>query len=142
MAFPSRIFSFFPFTTLCLVLIIVLSFFSPPHTQLDNVAMIDKWTHLVMYGGTVGVFWSEYWRAHYRRGFFLGAAALALFAFVVPVALGGVIELLQAYCTGGRRSGEWLDFLADSLGVVLACLGGLTIIKSLARRLWARDHEG
>ena len=142
MAFLSRIFSFFPFTTLCLVLIIVLSFFSPPHTPLDNVAMIDKWTHLVMYGGTVGVFWLEYWRAHYRRGFFLGAAALALFAFVVPVALGGVIELLQAYCTGGRRSGEWLDFLADSLGVVLACLGGLTIIKSLARRLWARDHEG
>ena len=71
--------------------------------------MIDKRTHLVMYGSTVGIFWQKYWRAHYRRGFRLGAPVLFLIVLVVPVALGGLIELLQAYCTGGHRSGEWAD---------------------------------
>ena len=126
----------YPFTLLCLVLILVLSFFSPPHTPLDNVAMIDKWTHLVMYGGTVSVFWLEHWRAHYRRGTRRSSAALILIAVVLPIALGGLIELLQAYCTGGRRSGEWADFIADTLGVLLGCLLGITLLKSLARRLW------
>ena len=35
------------------------------------------------------------------------------------------MELLQAHCTT-TRSGEWLDFWADSLGVVLGTLVGLT----------------
>ena len=141
MTFPVKTLRLFPLTAISVVLIFVLSFFTPPHTPLSDVAMIDKWTHLVMYGGTVGVFWLEYWRVHYRRGLRLGAAALALCALVLPVALGGLIELLQAYCTGGRRSGEWLDWLADTLGVVLACLAGLTILKTLARILWARDFQ-
>lgn len=128
----------YPLTLLCLVLIIVLSFFSPPHTPLDNVAMIDKWTHLVMYGGTVGVLWLEYWRAHYRRGTRLSPVALVLLAVLLPIALGGLIELLQAYCTAGRRSGEWADFIADTLGVLLATLLGITLLKSLARRLWKK----
>lgn len=129
----------FPFTVLCVALILLLSFFSPPHTPLDNVSMIDKWTHLVMYGGTVGMFWLEYWRRVMRGGRRVSRCALLLVALVLPIVLGGVIELLQAYCTGGRRSGEWADFFADSLGVVLACLAGLTIIKSFARRMWAKD---
>jgi hypothetical protein len=33
--------------------------------------------------------------------------------------MSGLIELAQAYCTGGRRSGEWLDFLANSTGATL-----------------------
>ena len=125
----------FPFTLVCVALILVLSFFSPPHTPLDGVALIDKWTHLVMYGGTAGVFWLEYWRARYRKGFRLKAATLFLVAVVVPVVLGGVIELLQAYCTGGRRSGEWADFVADTLGVLLAWLLGATVVKAFARRI-------
>ena len=40
------------------------------------------------------------------------------------------MELLQAYCTT-TRSGEWLDFWADSLGVLLG-----TIVGLLMRRLW------
>lgn len=126
----------YPFTLLCLALIIVLSFFSPPHTPLDNVAMIDKWTHLVMYGGTVGVLWLEYWRAHYRRGVRLSPAVLVLVTVLLPIALGGVIEILQAHCTGGRRSGEWADFVADIIGVLLGCLLGATVIKAFARRIW------
>lgn len=114
----------FPLTLICILLIWGLSFFTPPQTPLQEVVYIDKWTHLVMYGGTVGVFWVEYLRAKWRGRLQLTARWLWVVAVVAPVLLGGLIELLQAYCTAGQRSGEWLDWLADSLGVMLASLAG------------------
>ncbi len=42
-------------------------------------------------------------------------------AFGFPVVLGGVIELLQSYCTT-YRGGDWFDFLADFLGALSAGL--------------------
>ena len=57
-----------------------------------------------------------------------------LLAFLAPLLMGGLIELAQAYCTGGRRSGEWLDFLANSLGVVLGTLVGLLMSRFVGPR--------
>ena len=45
---------------------------------------------------------------------------VVLWTFVLPALMGGLIEILQANCTGGRRSGDWLDFAADSIGAALA----------------------
>jgi len=105
----------YPFSLLCLILIGVLSF-TPyfPETPLDDVQFIDKWTHLVMYGGTTAVIWWEYHHAHRHPDW----QQLLLWALVGMVILGGIVELLQAYCTT-TRSGEWLDFWADSIGVLL-----------------------
>lgn len=125
----------FPLTLLCVALIFVLSFFNPPETPLGEVAFIDKWTHLVMYGGTMSVFWLEYRRLELRGRFRLSRAALVWLTLIVPFALGGIIELLQAYCTGGRRSGEWADWLADNLGVLIAYALGNSVIKTLVRRI-------
>ena len=128
----------YPFTLLCLALMMVLSFFSPPHTPLDKVAMIDKWTHLVMYGGTMAVFCMEYYRrmgTAVSRSYSLKVQALIAAVLVV---LGGVVELLQAYCTGGRRSGEILDWVADTLGVLLGWLLGLTLCKWCVRKIWKK----
>jgi VanZ family protein len=115
----------YPFSTLCIVLIWVLSlapFF--PETPFDDVAFIDKWTHLVMYGGTCSVIWWEYLRSHSR----IDWQKLSLLAIVGMVAMGGLMELLQAYCTTAR-SGEWLDFWADSTGVLIGTLVGLVLTK-------------
>ena len=128
----------FPFASLCVILIFILSFFTPPHTALDNVAYIDKWTHLAMYGGTTAVFWLEYWHAYIKRSFQLGKATLIVLTFVMPTLLGGLIELLQAYCTGGQRSGELLDWVADTLGVVVAYLMGVTLLKQLSMKIWKK----
>lgn len=43
--------------------------------------------------------------------------------------MSGLIELLQAYCTGGRRSGDWLDFLANATGATLGCLLGYLVYR-------------
>ena len=122
----------YPLSLLCILLIWVLSltpFF--PETPLDGVDFIDKWTHLVMYGGTCSVIWWEYLRNSQKETRRPNLRVLLL-AMVVMVALGGLMELLQAYCTT-TRSGEWLDFWADSLGVLLGTAVGL-----LMRRLWFR----
>lgn len=49
-------------------------------------------------------------------------------AWLAPIMMSGVLELLQEYCTGGHRSGEWLDFAANSTGVSLAGIIGLLIL--------------
>lgn len=114
----------YPLSIACFLLIWVLSlvpFF--PETPLDNVKFIDKWTHLVMYGGTCSVLWIEYIRSHriYNK------VRLFLFAWLAPVLMGGLIELLQAYATT-TRSGEWLDFAANSLGVTLGAVFGMILL--------------
>jgi len=111
----------YPLSLVCIALIWVLSltpFF--PETPFDDVQFIDKWTHLVMYGGTTAVVWWEYLRSHRRADF----RRLLLWGGMAMVALGGLMELLQAYCTT-TRSGEWLDFWADSAGVLIGILIGM-----------------
>lgn len=117
----------YPFSLVCFVIIWVLSL-TPifPETPFDNVQFADKWTHLVMYGGTCGVLWIEYLRSHtiYNK------VKLFLWAWVAPIVMSSVLELLQEYCTGGRRDGDWLDLLANATGVTLAALFGMVLMKA------------
>jgi hypothetical protein len=137
--------SHYPLSLICILLIWVLSltpFF--PETPFDDVAFIDKWTHLVMYGGTCSVIWWEHLRCCKKEARRLNRQALVVnwkalcSAMLAMVALGGLMELLQAYCTT-TRSGEWLDFWSDSVGVLLGTLIGLILYcyfkkASIARR--------
>ena len=131
MSYLHRLLRYYPLTLLCIALVWYLSlFFIAPETPMDDVPFIDKWTHLVMYGGTCSVMWWEYVRRHEL----LCAWKLWLFAVIGMIAMGGIIELVQAYCTT-NRSGEWLDFLADSLGVGLGVLIGLLFYRFRKKRL-------
>ena len=111
----------YPFSVTCICLVWILSllpFF--PETPLDNVEFIDKWVHFIMYGGTCLIIWLEYMLKHkspdYEKLFF--------WAWLTPVMMGGVLELMQAYCTT-TRNGDWLDFAANSTGVTIAGIVGL-----------------
>ena len=53
--------------------------------------------------------------------------------FLAPLLMGGLIELAQATCTGGNRSGDWLDFAANSIGVVAGNLIGMLLAKCFAK---------
>jgi VanZ family protein len=113
----------YPLTLLCLATVWYLSLFViMPETPMDNVPFIDKWTHLVMYGGTCSVMWIEYLRFHNT----LKRLKLFLYAWLGPILMSGLLELLQKYCTT-TRSGEWLDFAANSTGVTLAVGIGLLV---------------
>ena len=129
MCFFIQIVRKYPLSLLCVLLIGVLSL-APyfPETPLDDVAFIDKWTHLVMYGGTCTVIWWEYLRSHST----LNSRKL-LITLAGMILLGGLMELLQAYCTT-TRSGEWLDFWADSIGVLLGYVIGLLMCPLLLKK--------
>lgn len=47
---------------------------------------------------------------------------------VGAVVMSGTIEILQANCTGGRRSGDWMDFAANSLGATLGAVVGIGVL--------------
>ena len=119
----------YPFSTLCILIIWILCFIPIPETPLDNISMIDKWTHLVMYGGTCGVIWLEYIVKHKKVKW----NKMIIWTLAAPIFMGGLIEILQKYCTGGMRSGEWSDFLADTIGVVLAFIIGSLLAKCLSK---------
>ncbi len=84
-----------------------------------------------MYGGTCGVMWIEYLRKH--RGKTIEKAKLLVLAWAAPIVMSGIIELLQEYCTNGRRSGDWLDLAANAVGVTLAAVIGMLVARRRAK---------
>lgn len=123
--------SAYPLSAICVVVIWILCFCTPPRTPLDDVPLMDKWTHIVMYGGTCSVMWVETLRS--RRPF-PGMRRMFIYVWLCPVLMSGLIEILQAYCTGGRRSGDWLDFLANSIGATLGFAVGCVAFRWTRRR--------
>ncbi len=94
-----------------------LSLIPIPETPLDDVRFVDKWVHLLMYGTLSLSLWLEMWRANHPQG--LGCQLLL--ALVCPAVWGGLMELAQA-CLTTCRSGDWLDFWANSAGAALVSL--------------------
>ena len=117
-------------SVICILLIWYLSvWFIPPHTPLDNVKFMDKWTHFIMYGGTCSVIWWEYLRSHVR----LSWLRLFLLAWMAPVIMSGCIELVQTYCTT-NRAGEWLDFAANTTGCTIGAFIGIGMAHFMFKR--------
>ena len=111
----------YPLSSVCLALIWVLSlvpFF--PETPFDEVKFADKWAHIVMYGGTCCVIWWEYWRQHLSPDY----EKLFFWAWLSPVLMSGLLELIQQYCTT-TRNGDWIDLAANATGVTFAAMIGL-----------------
>lgn len=130
MKFILHLVRFYPFSMVCIAIIWILCFMTVPSSPLDDVAFIDKWTHIVMYAGTCSVIWIEYLRKHDM----INRRRLFILAWAAPVMMSGIIELLQAYCTGGRRSGDWIDFVANTAGATLALCAGILWVSFRAKR--------
>ncbi len=94
------------------IVIAVLSLFPVNELHLENLTLGDKWAHALMYGGLTAVM-------IFDRNFKRPNFSLPLWLVAFPVLYGGIMELLQAYCTNGNRSGDWLDLIADTLGSIL-----------------------
>ncbi len=120
----------YPLSLLVVAAIFYLSFFTPPETDMKSIPYIDKVVHICMYGGLCFMVWVEYLYRHrdlcWRR--------IIPFGILLPIAMSGCIELLQEHCTE-NRGGDWMDFLANSTGVVLATLVGYYILRPI---IWKR----
>lgn len=120
----------YPLSLAVICLILYLSLFRPP--QLDaNIPLFegfDKLVHMAMYGLISTTLWVEFLHNHrhhtpvpYYRAW-IGAC-------LAPILFGGLMELAQAYLTN-YRSGDWLDFLANSVGALSASLTCRYLLKS------------
>lgn len=119
--YPVSLFLIAAIWTVCLIPI--------PETPLNDVPMMDKWTHFVMFGVLSLCIISEYVYRHRKpKGW-----DMALVGMLLPFAMGGMIELAQAYCTGGNRSGDVMDWLADGIGVLIGAAIGSLLVYYRAR---------
>ena len=116
----------YPFSIAIILLVTFLSFFKPPSTDLDNVPGIDKIVHTGMYFVMAGLLWWEFYIGQQKTHAPIWHAWVG--AFLCPLVYGGVVELLQEYCTE-YRGGEWLDFAANSAGVIIAAIAAMVYRK-------------
>ena len=117
------------FSCAFIVIIWILCFIPIPDSPLSHVTLIDKWTRAALYLVLGLLILSEQLRAMKKAKL----SSLIYWIWLFPIAMGGIIEVLQATCTGGRRSGEWLDFVADGIGSTLALLIGILLAKYYAK---------
>ena len=114
----------YPFSILTVLAIWYLSFFTPPHTQLEKINNFDKLVHVCMYGGLSSIIWIEYLIQHKQIK-----------------SLPGCIEILQSCCTD-NRSGDWIDFIANCTGVCLASLAGHYIYRPFIQKKYHNRPPG
>lgn len=124
----------YPVTILFVAAIFTICLIPVPETPLDAVKFIDKWTHVALYFSLGIVYWTEYY--HGRST--LGGMRLFIVAVILPVLMGGLIELMQENLTD-CRSGEWLDFAADAVGVLFGAAVGRFIMGSLFRKVRGKN---
>lgn len=102
-----RVFRFYPITLLAIALVTTVCLIPIEDPPLKNVPLIDKWTHMALFGGICSVIVLEMTLNRRKSKRWTAPVIAALY--------GGAIELMQAYLTT-CRSGEWLDFVADAIG--------------------------
>jgi len=107
----------YPFSIILFLVITYLSLMTPPKIGIQLFRNWDKVVHFCMYGGLSGVFWIEFLMKHRNKKANYMYAVIG--AIVYPILLGGLLELCQMYFTK-YRSGDWMDFLANTSGVIVA----------------------
>lgn len=119
-------------TLLVATVVLVLSVIPLPEVpMLENFNLFDKWVHLLMYGGLALVGWYDAFRAP-CRGWWLGVG--------FPILWGGLMEVVQGTLTT-TRSGDWFDWVADAVGVLIALPIAWVLVRPLARLIsWPRTR--
>ena len=84
---------------------------SVPVPLMGEIPLADKWGHMLAYLVFALCMACDGYRVR------LPARAIYLWATVLPVAYGGLIELIQPHFP--PRTGEWTDWLADCIGVAV-----------------------
>lgn len=120
----------YPLSIAIILLVTFLSFFKPPSTDLDNVPGIDKLVHTGMYFVMASFLWWEFYKGQKNTHAPIWHAWVG--AFLCPLLYGGIVELLQEYCTK-HRGGEWLDFAANSAGVIIAAVVGYYFLPKMLK---------
>ena len=107
----------YPFSITFVLVVSYLSLSNSPALIIPLFRGWDKMVHFCMYGGMSGVIWIEFLCKHRKKKTKIKYAVIGV--ILTPVLFGGVLELCQQNFTR-NRSGDWMDFLANTGGVITA----------------------
>lgn len=108
--------------------ILYVSLVRDPGISLPSIAGADKWVHGLMYA-ILGI--AICWDSIRLK---MSGWLLWLIAMVLPMVYGGIIEIAQERWFA-PRSGEWMDWLADCIGVVVG-----VVLVMIIKRLYSNRH--
>lgn len=123
----------YPFSLIIILTVIYLSLFKPPTIDFPRFTGWDKFVHFCMYGGLSGILWLEFFFNHRKEAGKLKIKRGIIGAIVCPILLGGMMELGQSYLTS-YRSGDWIDLLANTSGVITASLIAWYILRPIVMK--------
>lgn len=103
--------------------ILYVSLVRDPGISLPTFVGADKWVHGLMYAVLGAIACWDSIRMEIK-GWRLG-----LISIVLPIVYGGVIEVIQEQWFA-PRSGEWMDWGADCIGVIIGVIS-VMIVKRL-----------
>ena len=109
----------YPFSIFFVLGVAYLSLSQPSAVMIPLFRNWDKVVHFCMYGGLSGVIWIEFLVKHRKKK--VGIIYAILGPVLCPILIGGIMELCQQYLTS-YRSGDWMDFMANLTGVMVATL--------------------
>ena len=116
------------------IVIFYLSTASPsalPLPEMPKIEGFDKIVHMLMYAVLALVLVLETTRRNN-----LGYYSLVI---LFPILYGGLLEILQHYFFP-PRTGDWFDFLANTIGVLIG-FAMATVLLNGAKARKARRHE-
>ncbi|NCP46425.1 MAG: VanZ family protein [Flavobacteriales bacterium] len=111
-----------------LIIIIVLSGYPGKNLPKAPFDEFDKLVHLIIYA--ILSFLSIMGFSKQSKSFLLSKNLQYFSSILFSVFAGGLIELLQQYVFINRY-GDWLDFIANSIGSVIGVFGFYFISKKL-----------
>lgn len=127
-----RILKSYLLSILVSALLVYLSFFDPSGLKMPSIPHYDKWIHAVMYSGVSAVYWFEWLRAHRNAGKMTMRGML--FCFIIPIIIGGLIEIVQEFFAA-TRGAEWMDFVSDIIGAAVGTAFTAGVTLPLCKRL-------
>ena len=107
---------YYPFTWALVLFIFVICLMPMPTKVAPPVVGFDKLVHTGLYAFLCTVILFERVRRAKKKPLIMSHCFYG--AFVLPILMSGIIELLQSSLDMGR-SGDWWDMAANSLGVIL-----------------------
>lgn len=110
------IFRRYPLSLLASAAIIFLTLYKPSGST-PGIPGLDKVAHFVIYASFCSVILFEYYRSHDKAD----RNRIFWFAVILPIAFSGIMEISQS-CLTTYRSGDFVDFLFNALGVFSAAL--------------------
>ena len=128
-----KIIQFIPFSVWLIIILCLSSF---PGNQLPKVAVwqLDKLVHTLMYGILSFLLFIPFYEQYLNN---LKRLKLKVLIVLFGISFGGIMEILQENIFI-NRSGNWIDFYANTVGAILGVLLAPIIIKFLRISRWLK----